>query len=255
MTSRGLRGLLGLLLAGAGAAARAQDTVPPPFQPGERLEYTVRVSRMGASGHAAMWIEGPVLVRGIEAWLLRFETTAGIGPVKGADRTASWLDHRRMASLRFVKHERHLLSSHDDSVEILPEERRWTSWREGEGELSTATPLDELSFIYFLRTLPHADDSTRAFTRHFDPARNPTLLRRTSREVVETKAGAFETLVIEMRVRDPRHYRGEGTIRINLSDDARRLPVRIQSRMPVFGATVLTLESHTAAVAGTPPAR
>jgi len=48
-----------------------------------------------------------------------------------------------------------------------------------------------------------------------------------------------------MRVRDPRRYRGEGVIRIHITDDRCRLPVRIQSTMPVVGTTVLTLESHT----------
>jgi hypothetical protein len=48
-----------------------------------------------------------------------------------------------------------------------------------------------------------------------------------------------------MRVKDPRRYRGEGVIRINLSDDDRRLPVRIQSTMPIVGNAVLTLESYT----------
>jgi hypothetical protein len=47
-----------------------------------------------------------------------------------------------------------------------------------------------------------------------------------------------------MRVRDPRRYRGEGVIRVNLSDDACRIPVRIESRMPVVGAAVMLLASH-----------
>jgi hypothetical protein len=48
-----------------------------------------------------------------------------------------------------------------------------------------------------------------------------------------------------MRVKDPRRYRGEGVIRISLSDDDRRLPVRIESRMPMLGRAVLTLEAFT----------
>jgi hypothetical protein len=52
-------------------------------------------------------------------------------------------------------------------------------------------------------------------------------------------------VIIEMRVKDPRRYKGEGVIRINLTDDRCRLPVRIESRMPVVGKTVLTLESFT----------
>jgi hypothetical protein len=46
-----------------------------------------------------------------------------------------------------------------------------------------------------------------------------------------------------MRVKDPRRYKGEGVIRINLSDDDVRIPVRIESAMPVVGTAVMTLES------------
>jgi hypothetical protein len=65
------------------------------------------------------------------------------------------------------------------------------------------------------------------------------------RDTVRTNAGTFPTIVVEMRVKDPRRYGGEGVIRLHLSDDAFRYPVRIESAIPVLGATVLTLESVT----------
>jgi hypothetical protein len=42
-------------------------------------------------------------------------------------------------------------------------------------------------------------------------------------------------------VRDPQHYKGEGTIRFSISDDRCRLPVRIESNIPDAGNVVLTL--------------
>jgi hypothetical protein len=99
--------------------------------------------------------------------------------------------------------------------------------------------------MYFLRTLPLTPDTVYTFTRHFDPARSPTTVRVIRRETVTTGAGEFQTALVEMRVKDPRRYRGEGVIRINISDDPCRLLVRIESAMPLVGAGVLTLESHT----------
>ena len=236
-----------LLVASAVVAARAPlgQSVPcVPFQPGERFEYAVHVARMGASGRGAMWIEDtPAMVRGSSTLVLRFETAAGVGPVRGSDRTASWLDIDRMASLRFVKHERHLLSTRDDSVEMFAETRRWSAADGTGGESPSGAPLDELSFIYFLRTLPLADTTYHAYIRHFDAERNPATIRVLRRDTLRTSAGTFATILVELRVHDPRHYHGEGVIRINLSDDVRRIPVRIESRMPVFGVTVLTLQS------------
>ena len=226
-------------------ASLGQDTPALPFSVGERLTYRIKVGKMGNVGRGSMWIEGPVDVRGTDAVLLRFDFEAGIGPVRAVDRTKSWLDLRWMRSLRFWKHERHPLSRHDESVELYPAERRYEEAGGERGESPTDSPLDELSFMYFLRTIPLEKDTTYSFNRHFSAERNPTTLRVVGTERLETAAGTFETIVVEMRVRDPRRYRGEGVIRINLTDDHCRLPVRIESAMPVVGRAIMTLEHHT----------
>lgn len=226
------------------SAGTAESQSTRPFSIGERLDYRVSVSKMGTVGHGSMWIEGPVDVRGVSTWLLRFDFSAGLGPMKAVDRTSSWLDPEHMASQRYFKHEKHVLSHHDEKVEIFASDRRWTTASGEKGVSPTDAPLDELSFMYFIRTLPLDADSTYQFRRHFDPARSPTSVKVVRREIVATPAGRFQTILVEMRVRDPRRYRGEGVIRINLSDDAVRVPVRIESAMPVIGTAVMTLEGY-----------
>jgi hypothetical protein len=224
-------------------AAQSHDALP--FSVGERLTYRVRMPKVRAAGRGTMWVEGPVDVRGTLTYLLRFDMKAGVGPFQGTDHTDSWLDRDRLISLRYAKRERHPLSRHHEEIELYPAERRWDGGGGESGASATDAPLDELSFLYFLRTLPLSADTTMKFHRHFDAERNPTTVRIIGRETLATDGGVFETIVVEMRVRDPRRYQGEGIIRIHLTDDRCRLPVRIESTMPVFGATVLTLESHT----------
>ena len=219
------------------------DVAAPPIRIGERLRYAVRLSAVNLRGHGAMWVDGPAIVRGTETYVLHFGFDARLGPVKVSDTTESWLDPRRMASLRFAKRERHPFSSHDEDVALFPEEKRWSAADGRSGETITAEPLDELSFIYFLRTVPLVADSVYRFDRHFDAARNPTTVRVLRRESVTVGAGSFDAVLVEMRVRDPARYRGEGVIRIHFSDDARRLPLRIESTMPVAGTALLTLEA------------
>jgi hypothetical protein len=214
-----------------------------PFAPGETLQYAVRLSAVNLRGRGAMWVDGPEMVRGTETWVLHFGFRARLGPVKVSDTTESWLDPRRMASLRFVKREHHPLSRHDEDVALFPDEKRWSASDGSSGDAMTSAPLDELSFIYLLRTVPLAIDSTYRFNRHFDAARNPTTVKVLRRESVTVGAGAFDALLVEMRVRDPAHYRGEGIIRIHFTDDARRLPLRIESSIPVAGTALLTLEA------------
>ncbi len=230
-------------------AARAPGQAPGalPFALGERFTYGVKVAKMGATGHGAMWIAGPEVVRGTETYVLHFDSQAGLGPFRASDKTTSWLDPQRMAALRFSKVEHHLFASHTDDVEIYPTQRRWSAADSTSGESPTDSPLDELSFIYFIRTLPLADDSVYVVERHYDLQRNPTTIRVVAHEEIETKAGKFSTLKVEMRVKDPRHYKGEGTIVFNFTDDAQRIPVRIESTVPVYGKTVLTLETVTLA--------
>ena len=233
-----------LLLLGAGAVpARAQQQ-PLPFAVGEKLVYSVSVKNVKTVGTGTMQVAGPVDVRGSATWLLRFDFRAGLGPIRAVDRTESWLDPERIAALRFAKHERHPLGKSDQRVELFPTERRWTAENGETGESLSDAPLDELSFMYFLRTVPLLADSTYRFDRHFESGRNPTTVRVVRREIVTTKAGRFETVLVEMRVRDAKHYKGDGLIRIHLTDDTLRLPVRIESAMPVVGTAVLSLESY-----------
>lgn len=239
---RRLVGMVVLLVVAASNAGAQEESLP--FGPGERLTFTVRTSRFGSIGRATMWVESPTPVRGTEVWPLHFDFSARVGPVRALDQTASWFDARRGASMRFLKHERHPLSSHDDDVDMFPEERRWSAKDGSAGESPTDAPLDELSFMYFVRTLPIGTEDDWSFVRHYVAARNPTLVRLVKREVIETSAGRFRTVRLEMRVKNPRIYKGDGVIRINLTDDACRIPVRIESRMPVIGAAVMLLESH-----------
>jgi hypothetical protein len=225
----------------------AQEAGGLPFTLGERFTYGVKVAKMGATGHGAMWIAGPEVVRGTETYVLHFDSQAGLGPFRASDKTTSWLDPQRMAAMRFSKVEHHLFGSHTDEVEIYPTQRRWSAADSTSGESPTDSPLDELSFIYFIRTLPLADDSVYVVERHYDAQRNPTTICVVAHEEIATKAGKFSTLKVEMRVKDPRHYQGEGTIVFNFTDDARRIPVRIESTVPVYGKTVLTLETFTLA--------
>jgi hypothetical protein len=129
-------------------------------------------------------------------------------------------------------------------VELFPGEQRWEGPGGAEGGTSTSIPLDELSFIYFLRTIAFVDDSLLEFDRHYAAERNPTTVRMIGRDTVETGVGALPAIVLELKVKDPRRYgSGVGVIRIHLTDDARRVPVRIESDIPVAGKAVMTLVS------------
>ena len=240
-----LAGAVAIAAALLATSAPAQMPDGLPFHAGERLTYRVQLSKLGKAGSAVMSMDGPTEIRGIAVYALRFDFNAGVGPIRAVDRTGSWIDLARMASVRFVKEERHPFSRRDESVELFLDRGRWEAADGTSGEIAADAPLDELSFMYFIRTLPLVVDSVYRFDRHFDARRNPTIVHIVERDTIVTPAGRFAAVFVEMRVRDTRRYAGEGVIRIWLSDDDLRLPVRIESAMPVVGTAVLTLQSHT----------
>lgn len=237
---RALAAAAGLVTAAPLLHAQAASTLP--FSIGERLEYRVSVGLAGTVGRGTMSVEGPVDLRGTTTWLLRSDFRARIAWVGGSDQCDSWIDPERMSVLRSETTERRPFSQFEERVSVFPAESRWTTDAGRAGASPTDAPLDELAFIYFVRTMPLALDSAYRVDRHYDPARNPVDVRVLGRETVRTEAGEFATIVVEMRVKDPRRFERDGVIRLNLSDDAWRVPVRIQGAMPVLGTATFTLE-------------
>ncbi len=225
------------------ASAQHQQAADLPFAPGERMTFAGRV-HVGVGGAGTIWVEGPVEIRGQSTWVLHSDMEGKFGPIRATVTNASWLDPVSMAALRYTSRERHLWKKHDDVVEIFPGEKRWASRGGLEGTFEGEQPLDELSFLFYLRTLPLAPDSRLTVSRHFDQTRNPTVVRVVGREEIEVTAGRFRAVIVEMQVRDSRHYEGEGTIRIHLSDDQCRLLLRIESKLPDAGVVTLALASY-----------
>lgn len=231
---------LAVVLLTAGGAG-AQDA-PLPFRPGEELIYSSKLGRLAGSGKGVMRVETDT-IRSAGAYLLSFDFETKVGPFRVEARSRSWLDPWRMAALRFHKHERHPLSSRSEEVELYPGERRWRSAEGREGRSETDAPLDELSFLYYIRTLELEEGATYVIERHFDPARNPVRVEVLRRERVAVPAGVFDVVVVEMRVRDEDHFDGDGSFRMYLTDDARRYPVRLETSASIAGKAVLELEA------------
>ena len=202
--------LLSLILLGLCGAQPAGETATAlPFFVGEKLAYDVTVNTGAKVGTGMMWVEGPIDVRGTSTYLLRFESKVKIAVFSGVSRSSSWFDPVRRTSLRYLKHERNPLSHDDESVEMYPEEKKWSAASGKSGASPGNLPLDELSFIYFIRTLPLTPGTTHRFDRHFDAARNPVVISVVRPEVIPTPLGELRTVLVEMRVRDTRHYKGE----------------------------------------------
>lgn len=232
-------GLAFLLLLAAGAPMAAQEGArTEPFAPGEVLTYRAVSGRFGRFGTGTMRVDGPVDVRGEPALQLSFDFQGRVGVFGVADQTRSWISTDDHSSLRYQRVERSPLGSRSEEVEIYPGEGKWRDAAGNSGDTDCHHPLDELSFLYYLRSLPLTEGAEYTLTHHFDAGRNPVSLKVLRRETTEVPAGRFQTVVVEMRVRDHR----VSAMRLFLTDDEARVPVRIESSAPWVGSTRLLLE-------------
>jgi hypothetical protein len=227
------------MLFGCAAPARAQQAALP-FSAGETCVY--RGSNvLGRIGTGTMAVEAA----DAGTVLLRFDFRGRVGPAGIEDRSRSWFDTAARGSRRFTRRERSPVATRDEDVRMDPAARRWSAAAGGGGAMNTDAPLDELSFLYYVRTLRLAPGETYSLARHYDATRNPVRVRVVGRETTDVPAGRFRTVHVEMRVHDPVRYQGEGVIHLHFTDDARRLLVRMESSIPRAGRMVLSLESGT----------
>lgn len=239
--------------AGMLAPLQAQRPGTLPFAPGEACAYRGS-SPLGRMGSGSFSVARDSADEG--SWVLRFDFRGRMGIVGVENHTRSYFDPAETASYRFTKMERSPLSTKRQDVRMDRQARRFTgTGRDATGVMPTGAPLDELSFIFFLRTLRLAHGDGYEFTRHYDPARNPVRVRVIGRGLIRVPAGDFQAVEVEMRVRDPNHYGREGVIQIHFTDDARHVPIRLESQIPVAGRMVLSLESIGGACGAVPGSR
>lgn len=237
-----LGGVIGAQASGdARASAYAAANVPVPFAVGERLIYDVKFGAIKV-GQGSMEVLDTVTLRGRTAWHTRFRVRGGIPFYRVDDVLESWIDRVEFNSLRFVQDFDEGGRNRERRYEIFPERAVYRENDEAE-QPSVANPLDDGSFLYFVRTIPLEVGRTYEFNRYFRPDRNPVIVKVTGRETITVPAGTFRTLVLQPIIKSKGIFSEDGQARIWLSDDAARIMVQMKSRTKI-GTLNLYLKSH-----------
>lgn len=228
--------------------AHVQDTVAPaaavPFGPGERATYQVRLAGVGV-GQGSLDILGTETVDGHRTYHARMVISGGVPLARVDNRLDSWIDVRGLFSRRYQEKKREVRYRRDRIYDFYPE--RGVYRRRGNDEmwpLPTNRPLDDLSFLYYARTLPLLVGDTYTLNQYFKREGNPVVLRVLRRETVRVPAGTFRTIVLRPVIQTDGLFGEGGQAEVYLSDDERRILVMIRSRIPVVGALTMHLESY-----------
>lgn len=223
--------LAGIPAAGAakqqGADAAARDTTP--FRVGEQLIYQVKYGRLPI-GRASMSVVGIEDVRGRPTYHVAFRIDGGLPGLQVHDSYESWLDTATLASRRHVQEIREVRYRRTTRYEIFPEERQYRENDEDSLKASVSSPLDEGSFVYFIRTVRVPVGQTREFHQYFKPDRNPVVIRALRRDTVEVPSGRYPTVVVRPSIRARGLFAEDGQAELWFSDDSRRMLVQLRSR-------------------------
>lgn len=229
--------------AAAGAApgppAAGGDVLHRPFEVGERLTYEVRFGPL-AVGIATMQVLDITTVRGIRAYHTRFEVRGGNRLYRVHDRYESWFDTRTLASLRYMQDINEGNYERTSTFEIYPDERRYVEQGK-EAQPSVEHPLDEGSFIYWMRTIPLEVGQTYSFDRYFRPDRNPVRIEVLRRERVRVPAGTFDAIVVRPMIKTKGIFSEGGRAEIWFADDSTRRIIQMKSKLS-FGSLNLYLK-------------
>ncbi len=230
-------------LAAQGTALPA-DATYVPWNVGERLRYDVKFGFIKA-GSGEMSIVGIETVRGRPAWHGRFTVHGGYLALRVDDVLETWMDVGTLSSLRFEQDFKEIGRERQKSFEIFPDRQAYVQRGKPE-KASVADPLDDGSFLYFIRTVPLVVGRTYEFNRYFIPDRNPVRIRVLRRERVEVPAGEFDCIVLQPIIKTKGIFSENGQAEIWLTDDARRIMVQMKSKLP-FGSLNLYLRSASSA--------
>jgi hypothetical protein len=220
--------------------------IPVPFSIGERLEYDVKFGVLKV-GNGRMEVMGSETIRGREAWHTAFTVKGGTFFYKVNDRLESWIDMETFASLRHVQDLQEGKRDRERRFEIYPDRLVYTE-NDGAEQPTARDPLDDGSFLYFIRTVPLSIGQTYDFPRYFRPDRNPVRVRVLRKESVKVPAGRFDAIVIQPIIKSKGIFSENGQAEIWLSDDDRRIMVQMKSNLS-FGTLNLFLKSYTAGTA------
>jgi hypothetical protein len=232
------------------AAGHAQQTIH--FSPGERFVYDVKFSDLQV-GQATLALVGTDTIRGQAVVHALFAVKGGTFVYHVNDTTESWFNPANMTSYRFWQDVNEGSRHVHRRFEIFPDTK--TMQQEGKPgpEPSVADPLDDASFLYFVRTQPMVVGQSYDYNRYFKPSINPVTVHVLRKERVTVPAGTFDAIVVQPVFKTSGIFSQGGHAEVWVSDDSQRVVLQIKSQLPIGSLNLFlkTMDANGAGASGT----
>jgi uncharacterized protein DUF3108 len=228
----------------AQAALLAQLGAPYPFSVGETLRYEAKLGYFSV-GTASVSVARLATERGAEAFEFAMAGEGGPPGWRVRYDLKSRVDTARFQSLRFHRRLEQGGKVDEHGYVIVPDSARYREEGVPGDWVAPSDPLDELAFLYYLRSAPLEVGRSYSLERYFKTGYNPVEVTVTGRESVDLPGGAVPCLAVRVSARG-------STMRVWFTDDARRLPAQLDIPLP-FGAVTLVLAAQTGPATAPPP--
>lgn len=225
------------------------------FGVGEFLDFGIYVALPGVGklpiigGHGILEVPNIVLRnKRMCYWLRARAYSSGIVgqvyPVE--DIIESFMDVDSFYPLQFRKDVSEGKYSDKYTIEFDPKKNRAIRFNESGGHVfdvqTYAKVQDIISGFYYVRTLEFEPGDSIPLPYHDNGGNYPIWIFVHRREKVEVPAGKFDCIVIEPIIKAEGLFKKKGRMWIWLTDDDRKMPVKMESKIPVGSVRAILLE-------------
>jgi hypothetical protein len=207
------------------------------FGVGERLKFKVRWGPIKA-GNATMEIPEIIEYNGRKCY--RIVSTAESSKFFSAffkvrDRVESITDVKGLYSLHFEKHIREGKFQSDKFVDF--DQQNHLALTDKDTIPVPPFVQDVLSALYYVRTQPLEIGKSVFVDNHTDKKNYPLEVKVLRKERVEVDAGTFDCVVVQPILQAAGVFEQKGTLTVWLTDDQKKMPVLMQSKVMIGSIT------------------
>lgn len=218
------------------------------FGVGEKLKFKVRWGPIKA-GNATMEIPEIIEYNGKKCF--RIVSTAESSKFFSAffkvrDRVESIMDVEGMYSLHFEKHIREGKFQTDKSVDF--DQKKHLAFADRDTIPVPPFVQDVLSALYYVRTQPLEIGKSLFVDNHTDKKNYPLEVKVLKKERVEVDAGTFDCVVVQPILQAAGVFEQKGTLTVWLTDDQKKMPVLMKSKVVVGSITTELTDYHPGTV-------
>jgi hypothetical protein len=210
-----------------------------PWKVGEYFQFSIEWNGLNG-GSSLMQIQNLHTVAGRKAYRIvtKAESNSFVSKFyKVRDRAESFVDAESLYTLRFVKHLRE--GGYKQDIDVRFDQPRGKAvYSDGPTLDVPAHVHDVLSAFYYVRTRALPIGSTFVIPTHDNKKSYEMEVKVHRKERIEVPAGKFDCILVEPVLKSEGVFKSKGSIHVWLTDDERRIPVLVRSKVPIGSISV-----------------